>query len=84
MQSYDPVPSYYTMILESIDGFGQNSVINITVERDDEMIKMSIDERFPSKLLWRISVLAYGCEADTVVNGTVLSKSPANKKNLTL
>jgi hypothetical protein len=63
------------MILTSIDGFGQDLVKNITVERDGGMISMSIDDVLPSKLLWKVSVLAYGCESDNVVrDGTVISE----------
>lgn len=63
------------MILKSIDGFGQDLVKNITVERDGKMISMSIDDVLPSKLLWKVSILAYGCESDNVVrDGTVISE----------
>ena len=55
------------MILESTDGFGQDLVINITVERNGEMLDMSIGQILPSKSLWRVSVLAYGCESNNVV-----------------
>ena len=65
------------MILESLDGLGQSLVINITVQRSGEMIHMTIEEVLvlPSKSLWNSTVLPYGCEADTVVDGMELSKS---------
>ena len=64
------------MTLESLDGIGLGFIIvNITVERNGEMIGMSIEEPLPPKTLWNVSVQAYGCEADTVVKGVELSKS---------
>ena len=62
------------MILESLDGLGQNWGINITVGRNGEKIDMSIEEVLPSKSLWKASILAYGCESDTVVDDTELSE----------
>ena len=50
------------MILESIDEIEGDSTMTITVKRDGEMITMSIDKILPSKLLWRVSILPYGCE----------------------
>ena len=61
------------MILESLDGLQQNLEINVTVERNGEMVDMSIDEPLSSKSLWKASVLAYGCESDTVVDDAELS-----------
>ena len=61
------------MILESLDGLQQNLEINVTLERNGEMVDMSIDEPLPSKSLWKASVLAYGCESDTVVDDAELS-----------
>ena len=63
------------MILESVDGLGLSLMINITVQRNREVISISIEEPLPPKTLWNVSVLAYGCEADTVVKGVELSKS---------
>ena len=62
------------MILESLDGLGQNLEVNIAVERNVEMINMHIEEVPPSKSLWKASILAYGCESDTVVDDTELSE----------
>ena len=65
------------MILESLDGLGQNLIINITVQRsgESEMINMTIEEVLPSKSLWNATLLPYGCEADIVADGIELSKS---------
>ena len=63
------------MILESLDGLGQNLVINITVQRSGEIIDMTIEEALPSKSIWNSTVLPYSCEANTVVDGIELSKS---------
>ena len=65
---------YYTMILESLDDLGQNLEVNITVERNGEMIDMRIEEPLPFRSLWKASALAYGCETDTVVDDTELSE----------
>ena len=73
-QSDDPVPSYYVMILESLDGFNDNLVINITVERNGEIVDMRTEETVRPNLLWRASILAYGCESDMVVINYQLSK----------
>ena len=72
-QSQDPVPSYYIMNLESIDGLGQNLAVNITVERNGNNVNMHMEEMLQSKSLWKASILPYGCDADTIV--TELSKS---------
>ena len=52
-----PVPSYYEMTLESLDG-REDLVINITVERNGEMIDMHVEESVPPNSLWRASILA--------------------------
>ena len=71
-----PVPSYYTMILEPLDGHQeQNLMINISVERSGEIVNMSVDGEIPTKTLWNASLLAYGCLSDTVVKRVELSKS---------
>ena len=61
------------MILESLDD-GQNLEINITVDRNGEMINMNIEEPLQSKSLWKASISAYGCETDTVVDDIELSE----------
>ena len=35
---------------------------------------MSVDGEIPPKTLWNASLLAYGCESDTVTKGVQLSK----------
>ena len=61
-QSLDPVPSFYEVLLESLDGHARDVMINITVHRDNEIISIMMEDILPSKLLWNASVLAYGCE----------------------
>ena len=64
------------MILEPLDGHQeQNLMINISVERCGEMVNMNVDGEIPTKTLWNASLLAYGCQSDTVVKGVELSKS---------
>ena len=60
------------MILESLDG-RKDSKVNVTVRREGEFVSMSIGKQLPSKSLWNVIIQAYGCEVDTVVNGTELS-----------
>ena len=75
MQDHSPVPSYYTLILEPLDGhIDYNLMINISVQRSGELVNMSVDGEIPSETLWNASLLAYGCESDTVMNGVELSK----------
>ena len=63
------------MILEPLDGHQeQNLMINISVERSGEMVNMSVDGEIPTKTLWNASLLAYGCQSDTVVKGVELSE----------
>ena len=69
------MPSYYTLILEPLDGhIDYNLMINISVQRSEELVNMSVDGEIPHKTLWTGSLLAYGCESDTVVNKVELSK----------
>ena len=49
-------------------------MINISVERSGEMVNMSVDGEIPTKTLWNASLLAYGCQSDTVVKGVELSE----------
>lgn len=62
------------MNLEPLDGHGRSLLINITVERSGEMITMGLIEDLPSKSLWKASVLPYGCEFETDIVPTELSK----------
>ena len=61
------------MILESLDGLGQDFVVNITVQRRGDMIHMTTEEVLPSRSLWNTTILPYGCETDVVVDTTELS-----------
>ena len=72
-QSGAPVPSYYEMTLESLDG-REDLVTNITVERNGEMIAMHIEESVPPNSLWRASIREYGCESERIVTNYELSK----------
>ena len=78
-QSGAPVPSYYEMTLESLDG-REDLVTNINVERNGEMIDMRVEESVPPNSLWRASILAYGCDSDThrIVTDYELSKLSVN------
>ena len=66
-QSLDPFPSFYVVLLESLDGLGNNLRINITVRRSNEMISLTMEDVLPPKSLWNASILAYGCETHTAV-----------------
>lgn len=61
------------MMLESLDG-QESSMINITVKREEEFVSMSIEEQLPPKTLWNVTIQAYGCEVEIVMNSTELSK----------
>ena len=61
------------MTLESLDG-REDLVTNITVERNGIMIDMHVEESVPPNLLWRASILAYGCENDRIVTNYELCK----------
>ena len=69
-----PVPSYYTMILKSLDGTQIDSTVTITVQRNGESVELRLERQLPSKTLWNVSLLAHNCEADTVLEGLELSK----------
>ena len=62
------------MILESLDGHNDDLIINITVERNGEVIDMCTEEAVSPNSLWRASIQAYGCESDMVVTDDELSK----------
>ena len=51
-------------MLESLDGIGSNLQVNISVQRNGEMVTMQIEEPLPPRRLWTASVLPYNCEAD--------------------
>ena len=61
------------MKLKSIDGFVGDSVVMINTSREGEMVELRLETQLPSKRLWIVSVLAHGCEVDTVVEGFELS-----------
>ena len=63
------------MIFGSLDGHNDYLVINITVERNGEMIDMRTEQTVPPNSLWRASILAYECQSDMVVtDDELLSK----------
>ena len=49
-------------------------MINISVQKSGELVNMSVDGEIPPKTLWNASLLAYGCESDTVMKDVGLSK----------
>ena len=61
------------MELESLDGLQSDSTIMINTSREGEMVELHLERQLPSKRLWSVSVLAHGCEADTVVEDFELS-----------
>ena len=71
-QSLGPVPSFYEVVLESLDGHATDLLVNATVHRDNELISIAIENVLPPKSLWNTSILTYGCESDDTV--TELSK----------
>ena len=60
------------MVLEPLDGIESNLRINISVQRDGEMVTMQIGEPLPPKSLWTALILPYDCVIDMQV--TELSK----------
>ena len=60
------------MMLESLDGIGSNMHVNISVQRDGEMVTMQTEEPLPPRRLWTALILPYGCVVDMQV--TELSK----------
>ena len=60
------------MVLESLDGHASDLLVNVTVHRDNELIRVVMEDVLPPKSLWNASILAYGCESDDTV--TELSK----------
>ena len=68
------MPSYYTLILKPLDGhIDYNLMINISVQRCGELVNMSVDKEITPKSLWNASLLAYGCESDTVMKDVEFS-----------
>ncbi len=67
------------MILEPLDGVGNNTQINISVQRDREIVTMKIGKPLPPKCLWSALILPYTCEADMQI--TELSKFNLNLYN---
>ena len=68
------MPSYYTMLLKSLDGTQSDSTVTINVQREGESVELRLERQLPSKKLWNVSVLAHNCEVDTVLEGFELSK----------
>ena len=69
------MPSYYTMVLKSLDGTQSDSTVNINVQREGESVELHLEGQLPSKTLWNVSVLAHNCEVDTVLEGFELSNT---------
>ena len=55
------------MTLESLDGIGSNLRVNISVQRDREMITMQTGESLPPRRLWTALILPYDCVVDMQV-----------------
>ena len=55
------------MILESLDGIGSNLRVNISVQRDGEMVTMQTGEPLPPRCLWTALILPYDCVVDMQV-----------------
>ena len=64
------------MEFKSLDGLQSESTIMINTSREREMVKLHLERQLPSKRLWRVSVLAHGCEVNTVVEDFELSELP--------
>ena len=55
------------MTLEPLDGIGSNLRVNISVQRDGEMVTMKIGETLPPRRLWTALILPYDCVIDMQV-----------------
>ena len=55
------------MMLEPLDDIGENQNINISVQRDGEIVSIHTGEALPPKRLWNASILPYDCEGDREV-----------------
>ena len=64
------------MDLKSLDGLQLDSTNIIETSRDRVLVEFRLKRELPSKYLWNVTVLANGCEEDTVVEGFELSMLP--------
>ena len=55
------------MVLESLDGIGSNLQVNISVQRDREMVTMQTEKPLPPRRLWTALILPYNCVVDMQV-----------------
>ena len=62
------------MVLESLDGIESNLRVNISVQRDGEMVTMQTGEPLPPRRLWTALILPYDCEEDMHITEFELSK----------
>ena len=70
-----PVPSSYTVILESLDGLEDVVLKTTNIATDGDVVVVDVDRRLPLSRVWNCMILAYGCQQNAILRDIELSES---------
>ena len=68
LQSNDPIPSTYSLSLQSLDGLEDMDHVETTATIEPSVLTLEVVSGLPFRRLWNCTVLAYGCQENNIVN----------------
>ena len=68
------IPSSYTLSLQSFDGLGDMDNVETTAIVEPGRLNLNVVSGLPFGRLWNCTILAYGCQEDSILSGIQLSK----------
>ena len=70
------IPSSYSLSLQSLDGLEDMDHVETTatIELRFSVLTLKVVSGLPFRRLWNCTVLAYGCQENSIMNGAELSE----------
>ena len=68
LQSNDPIPSSYSLSLQSLDGLEDMDHVETTATIEPSVLTLEVVSGLPFRRLWNCTVLAYECKENNIYN----------------
>ena len=68
LQSNGPIPSFYSLSLQSLDGLEDMDHVETTATIEQSVLTLEVVSGLPFRRLWNCTVLAYGCQESNISN----------------
>ena len=69
-----PIPSSYSLSLQSLDGLGDMDYVETTAMMEPQRLTLNVVSGLSFRRLWNCTIFAYGCEENSILSGAQLSE----------